>query len=380
MRCFDEEVDAGGETTAEVQRLKTEKSVSRPTMIDVAKLAGVSQATVSLVLNDAGGTRVNASTRAKVREAAERLGYRIMRRSPAGSGAVQSIGFLIDDTITHPLVNIAIEGARQAAWENDCVLMVLPTRGDEKLRAAALDILFGQRLLGVIVGALFTGRVNLPAMLRAEPTVLINCYTDGDLAPALLPAHADGAEAATRHLIEAGHRRIGFITGDIWMDAYRERHKGYRKALRKAGIPFDPALVLAGDGLISGGHDRARELLALPNPPTALFCGSDRMAIGAYEALKETGLSIPDDISVIGFDDDPVAGYLEPPLSTILVPHEDMGYRAVAHLLARRSGDQTSRIEGRLRLDCPLVPRASVSAPRMMPDRSSSPMKIRSKP
>jgi LacI family transcriptional regulator len=333
-------------------------------MIDVAKVAGVSQATVSLVLNEAGGTRVNAATRSKVREAADALGYRIMRRSPAGSGAVQSIGFLIDDTITHPLVNIAIEGARQAAWENDCVLVVMPTRGDEKLRSAALDILFGQRLLGVIVAALFTGRINLPAMLRTEPTVLINCYTDGDIAPALLPAHAEGAEAATAHLIAAGHRRIGFITGDEWMDAYRERLKGYRTALRKAGITFDPALVRTGEGLISGGHDRARELLALPQPPTAIFCGSDRMAIGAYEALKEAGLSIPGDISVIGFDDDPVARYLEPPLSTILVPHEDMGQRAVAHLLARRNGDTANRIDGRLRLDCPLVPRASVAPPR----------------
>ncbi|MGV3650745.1 MAG: LacI family DNA-binding transcriptional regulator [Devosia sp.] len=345
-------------------RSRTQKIVARPTMIDVAKLAGVSQATVSLVLNDAGGTRVNALTRNKVREAADALGYRIMRRSPAGSGAVQSIGFLVDDTITHPLVNIAIEGARQAAWENDCVLVVMPTRGDEKLRAAALDILFGQRLLGVIVAALFTGRIRLPAVLRTEPTVLINCYTEDDLAPALLPAHAEGAEAATRHLIEAGHRRIGFITGDQWMDAYRERLKGYRAALRKAGIAFDPGLVRTGDGLISGGHDQARDLLALREPPTALFCGSDRMAIGAYEALKEAGLSIPGDVSVIGFEDDPVARYLEPPLSTILVPHEDMGQRAVAHLLGRRSGDETQRIEGRLRLDCPLVTRASVSAPR----------------
>jgi LacI family transcriptional regulator len=332
-------------------------------MIDVANLAGVSQATVSLVLNDAGGTRVNAATRAKVRKAAETLGYKIMRRSPVGSGAVQSIGFLIDDTITHPLVNIAIEGARQAAWEADCVLVVLPTRGDERLRAAAIELLFSHRLRGIIMGALFTGEVRLPAILRSEPTVLINCYTADNLAPALLPAHAEGAEAATAHLIEAGHRRIGFITGDRWMDAYRDRLKGYRAALRKAGIPYDPALVGTGDGLISGGHDRTRELVALPDPPTALFCGSDRMAIGAYEALKEAGLSIPGDVSVIGFDDDPVARYLEPPLSTILVPHEDMGQRAVAHLLARREAQAANRIKGRLRLDCPLVPRASVGAP-----------------
>ena len=133
-----------------VARMRTEKGIARATMIDVAKLAGVSQATVSLVMNGAGGTRVAGATRKQVREAAEALGYRIWRRSPVGSGALRAVGFLVDDTITHPLVNYAIEGAREAAWENDCVLMVLPTRGDEAQRAAALDLLFGQRLLGVI--------------------------------------------------------------------------------------------------------------------------------------------------------------------------------------------------------------------------------------
>ena len=181
----------------------------RATMIDVAKRAGVSQATVSLVLNDAGGTRVAAATRARVHEAAGALGYRIWRRAPVGSGSLRAVGFLVDDTITHPLVNYAIEAAREAAWENGCVLMVLPTQGDAALRAAALELLFGQRILGVLLAAVFTSEIDLPGTLRTVPTVLINCTDRANLAPALVPAHAAGADTATSHLIEAGHVRIG---------------------------------------------------------------------------------------------------------------------------------------------------------------------------
>lgn len=334
---------------------------ARATMIDVAKRAGVSQATVSLVLNGAGGTRVAAATRKRVLEAAEALGYRIWRRSPVGSGALRAVGFLVDDTITHPLVNYAIEGAREAAWENDCVLMVMPTRGDPAQRAAALELLFGQRVLGVLMAAVFTSEVELPGPLRTAPTVLINCTDPAGLAPALIPAHAAGAEAATAHLVEAGHRRIGFIVGEPWMLASRERFNGYRAALRKAGLRHDPRLARRGDGLVSGAHDQAMALMQLPSPPTAIFCASDRMALGAYEAIKELGLAIPGDVSIVGFDDDPIARFLEPALTTIRVPHEEMGRRAVEDLAARAAGTPDGRIEGRLAVECPLVARASVA-------------------
>lgn len=336
---------------------------ARATMVDVAKRAGVSQATVSLVLNGAGGTRVAAATRKRVLEAADALGYRIWRRSPVGSGALRAVGFLVDDTITHPLVNYAIEGAREAAWENDCVLMVMPSRGDPAQQAAALELLFGQRVLGVVMAAVFTSEVELPAPLRIAPTVLINCTDPGGLAPALIPAHAAGAEAATAHLIAAGHRRIGFIVGEPWMLASRERSNGYRAALRHAGIRHDPRLARHGDGLVSGGRARALELMRLPVPPTAIFCASDRMALGAYEAVKELGLAIPGDVSIVGFDDDPIARFLDPALTTIRVPHEEMGRLAVEDLAARAAGVREGRIGGLLRLDCPLVTRASVARP-----------------
>ncbi|HEY4203182.1 MAG TPA: LacI family DNA-binding transcriptional regulator [Devosiaceae bacterium] len=349
-----------------MNRLKTEKASARPTMVDIAKLAGVSQATVSMVLNETGGTRVTEKTRKLVRDAAETLGYRVWLRGPVGRGGLQAIGFVIDDSTSNPIVNKAIDSARQLAWENGAVLVVLPTQGDERLRNAALELLFAHRVVGVIFAAFFTREYSLPTKLHSVPTILINCYSKGDLAPAVLPAHARGAEAAVTHLVAAGHRRIGFINGEAWMPAAQDRLRGYRRALKKAGIDFDPDLVRMGNWVLSGGHDRTKELLALANPPTAIFCASDEMAIGCYEAVKEAGLAIPRDISVVGFDDDPSARYLEPPLTTVLVPHEDMGRRAVSHLYAKRdNADRSGIVTGRLQIDCPLVERNSVGAPKV---------------
>lgn len=350
-----------------MNKLKTEKASSRPTMVDIAKLAGVSQATVSMVLNDTGGTRVTEKTRKLVRDAADQLGYRVWLRAPVGGGGLQAIGFVIDDSTSNPIVNKAIDAARQLAWENGAVLVVLPTQGDESLRASALELLFVHRVVGVIFAAFFTRQYSLPQKMQAVPTVLINCFANNDAAPAILPAHAQGAETAVAHLAAAGHRRIGFINGEDWMVASRDRLRGYKRGLKRAGIPHDASLVRSGNWLLSGGHDCTRELLALEERPTAIFCASDKMAIGCYEAIKESGLRIPDDISVVGFDDDPTARYLDPPLTTILVPHEDMGRRAVTHLYAKRSRtDRSAAIIGRLQIECPLVERNSVAAPRVV--------------
>lgn len=348
-----------------MSKLKTEKASSRPTMVDVAKLAGVSQATVSMVLNDTGGTRVQERTRKLVRDAADQLGYRVWLRAPVGDGGLQAIGFVIDDSTSNPIVNRAIDAAQQLARENGAVLVVLPTQGDERLRAAALELLFAHRVVGVIFAAFFTREYSLPQKLQAVPTVLINCFSKSDAAPAILPAHAQGADTAVSHLVTAGHRRIAFINGEDWMVASRDRLRGYKRALKRAGLEFDPVLVLPGNWLLSGGHDCTKALLALDEPPTAIFCASDRMAIGCYEAIKEAGLRIPEDISVVGFDDDPTARYLDPALTTILVPHEDMGRRAITHLYAKRSKtDRSAAITGRLQIECPLVERNSVAAPR----------------
>ena len=328
-------------------------------MADVAKAVGVSQATVSLVLNDVGGSRVHPATAEAVRQAARRIGYSITRRAPVGRGATQSIGYIIEDTLTNPMVNIAIEAARRAAWDAGCVLLVLPTQGDSRLGAEALDLLLEQRLAGVIVSSFFTNRIRPPSRLRDVRAVLVNCYTKDRELPAVLPSHSAGARAGVEHLISRGHRRIGMVNGPEWMDAFRDRAAGYRRALKAAGLAFDPTLLLSGEASLVWGRRGAAGLLAADDPPTALFCASDQLALGAYEEIRARGLAVGRDVAVLGFDDDPSARAVDPALTTVRVPHEEMGRRAVRHLLALRDGLDKGVLRGHVRLKAPLVVRNS---------------------
>ena len=125
------------------------------------------------------------------------------------------------------------------------------------------------------------------------PVILLNCYTADHAFPAVVPSEIAGGQHSTRHLIRHGHRRIATITGEPWMEAAKDRLKGYRRALATADIPFDPELVVEGDWSASAGYAATEKLLALKDRPTAIFCQNDRTAIGCYEALKEAGLRIP---------------------------------------------------------------------------------------
>ncbi|WP_052699883.1 LacI family DNA-binding transcriptional regulator [Martelella endophytica] len=335
------------------------KRQRRPTMGDVAQLAGVSQATVSLVLNDVGGSRVQASTVEAVRKAARDVGYSLTRRSRVGRGTTQTIGYVIEDTFTNPMVNIAIEAARQAAWEADAVLFVLPTLGDSQLRSAALDVLLEQRLVGVILSSFFTNRIRPPSALRNIASVLVNCYDERGQLPALLPAHADGARRGVAHLVSRGHRRIAMINGDRALDAFRDRVAGYKGALKSAGLSFDNGLFIQDCSDVTGGREATARLMDLPDPPSAIFCATDTIAIGAYEELQRRGIVVGRDVAILGFDNDPKARWLDPGLSTVEVPHAEMGRRAVQHLLAVRDHEEEICVSGNLRVATPLILRGS---------------------
>ncbi len=148
-----------------------------------------------------------------------------------------------------------------------------------------------------------------------------------------MPGEEAGAFTATSHLIEKGHRRIGFVNGEPWMDASIDRLGGYRRALANAGIPFDSTIVRNGDWLPLQGHRHTLDLIAQMSPPTAIFCANDLMAIGALEAAAQLGLRVPEDISIMGYDDQELARYTNPPLSTLVLPNYEMGRRAVDLLI-----------------------------------------------
>jgi LacI family transcriptional regulator len=351
------------------ERSARRQATRRVTMTDIAKAAGCSQTTVSFVLNDTPDIRLSAQMRERVIEAARALGYRgaafaaAEGVAEAEAGADGIIGFVVDQLATSPEAVVAIEGARQAAWHARNTVLVAQTLGDSQMESRAIRALTAHGASALIYMTIFTRQIVAPAYLYAlnMPVVLLNCYTADHSFPAVAPSEIAGGQRATHHLIEFGHQRIATITGEPWMQAAQDRLKGYRRALATADIPFDRALVVDGDWSASAGYGATMRLLALPNPPTAIFCQNDRTAIGCYEAIKEAGLRIPDDISVIGYDDEEISRHLHPRLTTSILPHLAMGQWAVEQLDAPAPSDRRSF--PLTKLECPLIERDSVAAP-----------------
>ncbi|MCX2721360.1 LacI family DNA-binding transcriptional regulator [Roseibium salinum] len=334
-------------------------------MMDVAAMAGVSQATVSLVLNGSPGAKLSDATKKRVHDAARELGYTLVRR---GSRAVpedrSNVVFIADEITTDPWMALAFEGARDKAYEFGIHVSLAVSHGDRDTEQMIVSQMSRLPLLGFIYGTILTRRVDLVPALEDRHTILLNCY-DGDRAlPSVLPGDVLGGRTATDHLIQAGYRRIGLINGQQGVDASRDRLKGYRQALSSNDIPFDSALVKPGNWEPLSGYQHTHALLDLDNPPDAIFCANDLMALGCYDALKERGLRVPEDIAVIGFDNREISESMHPPLSTLVLPHYEMGEIAFELLLDNANGRQAG--PGHIKVECPLVERNSVTAPAIL--------------
>jgi len=356
----------GAKTEAEVGRRDGKRAYGRraaparrPTMIDVANEARVSQTTVSLVLNHADGARLSAETRQRVMKAAARLGYQPVRRGGAPSpSSPTSIGFVCDEISTDPWTAIGLDGVREKAWEHGLTVTVMVTRGDADMEAAALAQLAAQPLLGLIYATINTRLVEAPITPSRLPVVLLNCHAANGALISVAPGEVAGGHAATDVMIRAGHRRISYINGEGSMEAARQRLRGYRQALATADLPFDPDLVREGNWQPLSGYEATRELMSLPAPPTAIFCANDLMAVGCYDALRELGLNIPDDVAVMGYDDREIAQHLHPPLTTVLLPHFEMGSIAAELLIDAAAGSVVRPRQ--IKVECPIVMRKSV--------------------
>jgi len=364
---------APAKISAEPAAFERSVAARRVTMTDVADAAGCSQATVSFVLKNAPGVKISAETRARVIDAAIALGYTattFAHQSPdarSGRAAIPVVGFIVDQLATSPEAVIAIDAARQACWHEGRILLSAQTMNDPEMEEKTIEAMVAQGVSGLIYMTIFTRKIDLPASLIGcgVPMVLLNCYSDDRRFSAVVPAEMAAGQRATQHLIALGHRRIGMITGEPWMEATRDRQKGYRRALADAGLPFDASLVVRGNWSASSGYNGTLSLLALPERPTAIFCQNDRMAIGCYEALKEQGLRIPRDMSVIGFDDEEISRQLHPQLSTLVLPHRAMGAWTVRQLGKPAQPDAIPHSV--IRLECPLIPRDSVEPFRSNP-------------
>jgi LacI family transcriptional regulator len=332
-------------------------------MTDVAQKAGVSQSTVSVVLNGTPGIKISSETRARVAAAVTELGYRHQKSLPRRGTGVRQVAIVFDQLSTTPEPAVSIDGAREEAWKTGHVIAAYQTFNDPYMEPRTIDLVLRNRADAIVYATAMTRMVSVPEALynAGVPVVLLNCFSADRHFPAVIPGEVAGGHRATDALIGAGHRRIAHITGEMWMDAARDRLKGYRDALATADIPYDPDLVLEGNWQPSAGYEHTRTLMTSANPPTAIFCANDRMAVGCYEALKELGHRIPDDVSVIGYDDEEVARHLSPQLTTMVLPHRAMGRWAIDKAL---SGGELHRDKYHVvKLECPLIERASIGPP-----------------
>ena len=300
------------------------------TIKDVARLAGVSVATVSRVLN--ASAPVRDETRARVLEIAREL-----RFAPNGAARTLSrrrsgaLGVILPD-LHGEFFSELLRGIDQEAQRAGHSLLVSSSHHDSHGVSVAVRTMRG-RVDGLLVMAPDVEGAALDAALPdGLPVVLLN-RAPGVTAASVMVDNFGGARAMTNHLLALGHRRIGFVAGAADNADSDERELGYRAALDEAGVPFDADLYVRGDFTEDGGWRGARELLARPEPPSVIFAANDAMAVGVLSALREMDIAVPASVAVVGFDDIPIARFLNPPLTTVRVGIAALGERAAALLL-----------------------------------------------
>jgi LacI family transcriptional regulator len=340
---------------------------SRPTQRQIAEEVGVSRTTVSLVLNDVPGTRITPETRRRILEVARRLNYYPDAAARTlVSGRTQTIGFILcqspDCIFVDAYLPEVLRGVGEAVQESGFRVLIHSV-ADVTAPDAYIGLVREKHIDGIILSGPRSDDQQLPR-LKAEnfPVVLLGQLPSSGI-PFVDVDNVGAAKQAVGHLIELGHRRIGMITNaPLAYTAARDRLSGYRLALEEAGLEYAEELICYGDFREESGSEAMGQLLDLPQPPTAVFVASDLVAFGALLEVKRRGLTIPDDIALVGFDDVRLAHYVNPPLTTVRLPAYEQGYRA-ATLLTQLIGGEPVEEQGIL-LRTELVVRRSCGAVR----------------
>lgn len=345
----------------------------RVTLADVAAAAGVSSPTASLVLSGRGAElRISAAVRRRVREVAEELGYRPNIVSVGlRKGSSRTLGFVSDTVATSQLAGDLIKGALEGALARGYMLFIGETEGDPDVERRLLETMADRQVDGIVLASMYTQDRPLPAGLDQVPVVLLNALGADPLGapPTVVPDEVAAGRAAARLLVDAGHRRIHLVGAGPGPDDYppgtvagRERLAGILDVLGSEGIA--PASgVISADWLPELGWEAARRILADDGPGRAMIAFNDRVGFGAHQATQAAGLSIPRDLSIVSFDDHPLAGWLRPGLTTFALPHYDLGRRAVEILLdcVTDPGSEATRPGTVHRIPMPLRLRDSVA-------------------
>lgn len=341
-----------------------------PTIEDVAQRAGVSAATVSHVIN---GTRfVREETRARVVAAMEALGYRpnALARS-LRRNTTHTLGVIVPDNSSHFFAEMA-HSIEEESWRREYSVMLCNSQGDAEKEAAYIEVLLQRHVDGVVLVAAGESHEHLHRLVARRIPVVAIGYAIPELEiDAVLVGNVHGGLLATQHLLNLGHRHIACITGPAGAIPSLDRVAGYRQALSEGQAELYEPWIVEGDFSFESGYQAAQRLLALPERPTAIFACNDSMAIGAMLAVSEAGLRVPDDLSVVGFDNISIAAYTNPRLTTVEQPHRQMAAVAAA-LLAERIADW-NRPAQRVLVDTTLIVRSSSAPAPLGPARHASP-------
>lgn len=318
----------------------------RVSIKDIAREAQVSHSTVSRALSDS--PLVSVDTKNRIRQLAREMGY-----SPDAQarslvmGRTQTVGVVVT-TITDPFIAEVVQSIESTAYDYGYSVILTSSGSMSKREIAAVEMLQSKRVDGVIVtssrvGALYRGLLEQLGV----PIVLINSHRR-HTSPSMFSVNVDnrhGAYLATKYLIGLEHRRIGYVGGRPHHSDDQERLAGYREALARAGLAFDPQLVVPGNGRATGGERALPRMRSLSDPPTAVLCYNDMTAVGLMRAARAMGVAIPGELSVVGFDNIPFASYVMPSLTTLAQPKAEMGRMAMQMVLSLIGDERVDHME-----------------------------------
>ena len=319
----------------------------KTTLADVARLAGVSSATVSMTLSGKNAQSIGVDTQARVKKVATDLGYVFKPRSPKTgkkrkadqTANNNTIVLIVDKVNSHEPFSSIFEAIREKALQMGFITAIYETGGNEEYTRTIFRKLKQEKPVGTLLAAHITRSINASLLeIYNQPLVLLNCYVEKDNRwSSVLPGDLMGGYLATQHLIDRGYQNIAHITGELNDEAARERREGYQRALISSNRIVYPALIREGGWYMNDGYRETRELLKQDIIPDAIFCGNDNCALGCYFALREKGLNIPQDIAIVGYDNSPVGEQMSPQLSSIELPYAKMAEVALELLITSLS-------------------------------------------
>lgn len=317
------------------------------TIRDVARAANVSTSTVSHVIND---TRfVSPDTRERVLEAMAALNYSPNRLARSlRNNETLTIGVLLPNS-ANPFFAEILLGVEEACFDLGYNLIMGNANDDPERELSYLQVLLSRQVDGILLISTGAHRQSIALLSSHQtPVVVVDRRTNIEAVDEIFTANKHGGLLATSYLLRLGHRRIGCITGPSFLTPSAERVAGYHDALAAAGIRAHHEWLVNGDFQHASGYQAGMKLLRLPEPPTAIFACNDLMAVGAMYAIHEAGLRVPDDLSIVGFDDISLASYTIPRLTTVAQPARRIGGLAIERLIARIQGEEVPAFHEKL--------------------------------